>query len=295
MEKDFNAKETLRKQEIIDNIIGSFQKKIVNAFEALSSSCMGLDSISDSMKNTVMVSSEKSVRTVCNADKMNQETQMVASAIVEMSASIQDINRNMMSGNDSFVDAVNKTEAIDKIIQELINETKKITTIVEAIDNISKHVKLLSLNAAIEAERAGEYGKGFAVVATEIKDLACQTEESTKNIYIQVKAIDKASMDVVTFLNPVKTSVNLIKDVFNQIAHAIKEQEMATKEMSRTMDSFATSVKEVSSDVRDVGDSFGDVEGSSEQLNDAVQIISELSTSLDSEVKIFFQIIKEKV
>jgi methyl-accepting chemotaxis protein len=61
------------------------------------------------------------------------------------------------------------------------------------------------------------------------------------------------------------------------------------------MDSFATSVKEVSSDVRDVGDSFGDVESSSEQLNDAVQIISELSTSLDSEVKIFFQIIKEKV
>lgn len=81
------------------------------------------------------------------------------------------------------------TQEIGHSIQLLMNKIQDITTFVDTIENISSQTNLLALNAAIEAARAGDAGNGFGVVADEIRKLADQSHESTKEIKGLVESI----------------------------------------------------------------------------------------------------------
>jgi len=76
-------------------------------------------------------------------------------------------------------DSVNKTV---ELMEDLSNQSKKISSILSIIGEIAQQTNLLSLNATVEAARAGKHGKGFAVVAGEVKELATRTSKATQEI-----------------------------------------------------------------------------------------------------------------
>ncbi len=153
----------------------------------------------------------------------------VASGTAEAAANGHTGLVSMENTMHSVVDASN---SIASKLEVLSEKAGNINSVVTTITKVADQTNLLSLNAAIEAEKAGEYGVGFAVVATEIRRLADQTAVATLDIEQMVQemqsAVSAGVMSVEKFSNEVKNSVEDVRQVGAQLAQIIDQVQTLT-------------------------------------------------------------------
>jgi methyl-accepting chemotaxis protein WspA len=132
--------------------------------------------------------------------------------------------------NDTMVKMEAATGSIVNKLQILNDKASNIANVVKTINKVADQTNLLSLNAAIEAEKAGEYGSGFAVVATEIRRLADQTAVATFDIAQMVKevqsAISAAVMGIDKFAEDAHVSVDDVRNINEQLGGVIEQVEV---------------------------------------------------------------------
>ncbi len=183
--------------------------------------------------------SDSSSQSVHGLTKQSEQTDMVASAMNEMSATVQDVARNAANTAEAVSQAhqeadegqsqINRThQAITALAGQLDNAARSIESLKEqgtAIENVVKLISgiadqtnLLALNAAIEAARAGEHGRGFAVVADEVRALAAKTQASTIDIRDMIEKLRGG----------IESTVHVVHAGHQQM-DSVKEQAAATE------------------------------------------------------------------
>lgn len=170
---------------------------------------------------------------VANANLGIAERAIKAREIVGQSAEDTDrrINHTMLALRDWANSAESSSKRIDTLSQTLL----RIQDIAKSIESIASSIKMLSLNATIEASRAGEAGRGFAVVAGEVKELSSQTREASLNIQqtlanftTEIDILKRASADdlkqarlMCGDMDDQSASLGILKDNFDSIAKTI--------------------------------------------------------------------------
>jgi len=170
------------------------------------------------------------------------------------------------------------------------NINQVVTTIVKVADQTN----LLSLNAAIEAEKAGEYGRGFAVVATEVRRLADQTAVATYDIEQMVREIQSAVsagvMGMDKFSEEVRRGMAEVQQVgeqLSQIIHQVQALAPRVLMVNEGMQAQATGAEQINHALVQLGDASSQTVDSLRQASSAIDELSQVAVGLRSGVSRF--------
>ncbi|MFY0679579.1 MAG: methyl-accepting chemotaxis protein [Thalassovita sp.] len=195
----------------------------------------------------------------------------VATAMDDLSVSIQQVVRGVRDTSNLVGDASTRTEKASELLSELEVAANRITGIVTLIEDIAKQTDLLSLNAAIEASRAGAAGQGFAVVAAEIRKLADRTTLSTEEISEEVRNVFetvernseavRSVSELIGQMNEQAQTISESAEQQGQVTSGISERMNMTAQRVSTDDISLTQVQVASNDVaKAAGDVLGGVQ-----------------------------------
>lgn len=189
---------------------------------------------------------------------------------------------------------VDSTRTISAKLGLISEKANNISSVVTTITKVADRTNLLSLNAAIEAEKAGESGAGFAVVAREIRRLADQTAVATLDIESTVKemqsAVSTGVMEMDKFTKEVSTSVEDVRKISQQLVEIIAQVQSLTprfEDVSQGMENQAQSAQQISETMNQLSEVSQQTVDSLHQTNSALDNLHESVAELQQEISRF--------
>ncbi|MFM2042648.1 MAG: hypothetical protein RLY86_1224 [Pseudomonadota bacterium] len=161
---------------------------------------------------------------------MNVET--LAAGTGQLAASISEIGEQLERSAAVSHRAAARARETRAIVSSLVETTRSIDSVLDAISELAAQTQLLALNATIEASRAGEAGKGFNVVANEVKNLAGQSARSAQEVGDKITAIRRSTDDAVGAIEEIAAVILDLDQINATIAGAVTEQDAATRDMA---------------------------------------------------------------
>ena len=308
----------IEKMKELTQSLGNIVGKIRNSSDTMSSNSYELN---DTSSQTLAANNEisKAVEDVAegstgmaasiskineNLLEMSNETKDINASVDEIknqTVAVQDSSKIMNDKIKSMQDSSHKMDegisAISKRIETVNTTVDKVSNIVSVIEEISSETNLLSLNASIEAARAGDAGKGFAVVAQEIRVLSDNTNTELENIKQIISSLVEecrycvqASGTIVEDNAKQKEEIKAVLDEFG----SLDEQIQKTAEKADEIEELVTAMIELNDDITKSSNSLTDVSAANaaateemnaniEELNAMMNGVSEMAGHMNDE------------
>lgn len=235
------------------------------------------------------------------SESQKAKTESVATAVNQMSYSIQEISRLANASSESVNDVQHKSSsgqatveqtiaALEKlsnrvsgaveVIEKLADNSTEIGKVIEVINGISEQTNLLALNAAIEAARAGEQGRGFAVVADEVRALAQRTGDSTREIQDIIVLLQSGANDAVDAMSKCQGDASLTMKQASMTTDALDDIQKAVTALSDMNAQVATAVEQQVSVTEEINQNIEGIKAASIETFDGAASTQNAATQL---------------
>ncbi|MBI5820356.1 MAG: hypothetical protein HZA88_15420 [Verrucomicrobia bacterium] len=242
-------------------------------------------------------------------------TARIVTAVKEISATAQELAKTMdevkrvAEGTGQLADSgraglgnmegtmkqlAEATTSISSKLSVISEKAGNINSVITTITKVADQTNLLSLNAAIEAEKAGEYGLGFAVVAREIRRLADQTAVATLDIETMVKEMQSSVtvgvMEMDKFSEEVKRGVRAVGDISGQMGQIIEKVKEVTGQFEKVnegMKAQSQGAEQISEAMVQLSVGAKQTSESVKQSNEATEQLREAARALQTETSRF--------
>lgn len=278
--------------EKLANTIASLQATI----KQLSSTTIHITTVGNRTENAVDKQQGQIDAMVATLGELSNNIQSVAASTEQAHDNAQTVDARAREGKDIVMQTIDSIQGVatevekaSGVINKLGEKSKRISNVLNVIQEISEQTNLLALNAAIEAARAGESGRGFAVVADEVRNLASRTKDAITQIHgtIQelqegagaaIQVIEQAShrtRETVEPANQAGVALQEITSLVTGIAELNAQVATATKEQSDS----ATNIQQNSMEIRDGANATS---FSAKQLSDSTTDLVEIAEKLSN-------------
>jgi len=289
---------------IVNRMLAAFRASIEEVADASNQMARCADETS-----VISTQIEKSIQ-----DQAGQ-TELIATAITEMAATVKDVAQSTLTTSDASSEAktsvadgseimqqtiltinqlTDKIDGTSSTIFELELSSKEIASVLEVINSIADQTNLLALNAAIEAARAGEQGRGFAVVADEVRALAARTQQSTGEISTIITKLQTNAKEAVVSMehsqHQVKEVVDKAGDAGNvliTISDAISNINEMSSHIATASEQQEVVTEEINISIVSINDKTHENVEAIVQTSKAGSELSELSINLQALVSKF--------
>jgi methyl-accepting chemotaxis protein WspA len=223
------------------------------------------------------------------------KTMEEATAVADYTTSATaDAQNNLKRMDSTMQHMVSATDSINAKLAALSEKASNINSVLITITKVADQTNILSLNAAIEAEKAGEAGRGFSVVATEIRRLADQTSVSTWDIEQMLKemqsAVSASVMGMDKFSEEIRRSVGEVRQVTDQLSGVMDEvQKLAPRfdAVLQGMQSQAVGAQQISETMMQLNDATQQTVESLKATSEAVHQLQYAAGDLQTSVANF--------
>jgi len=288
--------------------VNSMRDKLSSSILQISGS---IEKIAIAISNLKQLSHETS-RSIARQQK---ETDQAATAMTEMTATVQEVARNAEQAATAARDADNaardgsklasqamggieelngEVEKAGNVIQKLEQDSQSIGVVLEVIQGIAEQTNLLALNAAIEAARAGEQGRGFAVVADEVRTLASRTQQSTEEIKKMIEQLQSGAGAAVRVMDQAREkaqigeeSVEKAVETLSTIGGAVSTIDEMNTQIASAAQEQGSVAEEINKNISSINDVAEEAVNGADSTEHASEDIATLVEELTSIVKVF--------
>lgn len=277
---------------VLANALASMVNKLHDIVEMVKKSAVNVAAGSAQMGGSSELLSQGANEQAANVEEVSASMEEMSATVDEMNSNIDQVSgsvkatttsiEGMTSTIEKNADNARETESIAKkaaadaltggeAVVATVRSMKEISEKVRIIQEIARQTNLLSLNASIEAARAGDHGKGFAVVASEVQKLADRSQRAAA----EIEQLSKSSVDVAersgALFQKLVPDIQRTAELVAEISAASMEQRGGARQINGAVQQINGAVQHLSASSQQIGQSAKQVNSAVQQLNGVVQ------------------------